>query len=75
MSDSASQNGRTRVAASDVPMMLDILLTNSENVADLMRQFSRLFGELADAVYDEDEKTLRELLERAAQVRRHWGKE
>jgi prephenate dehydrogenase len=60
----------TRVAASDVQMMLDILLTNSENVADLMRQFSRLFGELADAVYDEDEKTLRELLERAAQTRR-----
>lgn len=65
----------TRVAASDVPMMMDILLTNSENVADLMRQFSRLFGELADAVYDEDEKTLRALLERAAHTRRHWGKE
>ena len=65
----------TRVAASDVPMMMDILLTNSENVADLMRRFSRLFGELADAVYDEDEAQLREILERAAQVRRHWGKE
>ena len=65
----------TRVAASDVPMMLDILLTNSENVADLMRQFSRLFGELADAVYDADEKTLRELLERAAQARRTFQSE
>jgi prephenate dehydrogenase len=61
----------TRVAASDVQMMLDILLTNRENVADLMRRSARLFGELADAVYDEDEKTLRELLERAAETRRN----
>ena len=65
----------TRVAASDVPMMLDILLTNSENVANLMRQFSRLFGELADAVYGEDETVLREMLERAAQVRRNFQSE
>lgn len=64
----------TRVAASDAQMMLDILLTNSENVADLMRRYSRLFGALADAVYDEDEKTLRELLERAAQTRRNLNK-
>lgn len=60
----------TRIAASDVQMMLDILLTNSENVADLMRQYSRLFGDLADAVYDEDEGKLRALLENAAQARR-----
>lgn len=65
----------TRVAASDVTMMLDILLTNSENVADLMRRYSRLFGELADAVYDEDEKTLREFLERAGSVRQSWRTE
>lgn len=65
----------TRVAASDVQMMLDILLTNSENVADLMRKFSRLFGALADAVYDEDENTLREVLERAAQTRRAFQSE
>lgn len=60
----------TRVAASDVQMMLDIVLTNSENVADLMRQYSRRFGALADAVYDGDEKTLREWLEHAVQTRR-----
>ena len=38
----------TRLAASDAEMMLDILLTNSENVADLMRRFSRHFAMLAD---------------------------
>lgn len=65
----------TRVAASDVQMMLDILLTNSENVADLMRSYSRLFGALADAVYDEDENILREFLERAAQTRRNLNKQ
>lgn len=65
----------SRLAASDVPMMMDILLTNSENVADLMRQYSRLFGELADAVYDQDEIELKKILERAAHMRRNWGKE
>lgn len=60
----------TRIAASDVQMMLDIVLTNSENVADLMRQYSRRFGALADAVYDGDEKPLREWLEHAIQTRR-----
>jgi prephenate dehydrogenase len=62
----------SRLAASDVPMMLDILLTNSENVAHLMRSFSRRFAELADALYDQDEKTLRARLERAAELRREW---
>lgn len=62
----------SRLAASDVQMMLDILLTNSENVADLMRRYSRRFGELADAIYDQDEQTLRQMLERAASTRRDW---
>ncbi|MBI4672975.1 MAG: prephenate dehydrogenase [Chloroflexi bacterium] len=64
----------SRLAASDVQMMLDILLTNGENVAALMRQYARLFGALADAVYDADEKTLRELLGRAASKRQEWQK-
>jgi prephenate dehydrogenase len=63
----------SRLAASDVQMMLDILLTNSENVAHLMRAYSRHFGELADAIYDQEETLLREVLERAARVRRGWG--
>jgi prephenate dehydrogenase len=60
----------TRLAASDAEMMLDILLTNSENVADLMRRYSRHFATLADLIYDEDEEALRALLEAAAQKRR-----
>lgn len=62
----------TRLAASDVQMMLDTLLTNSENVADLMRAYSRRFGDLADALYNADEAALRTMLEQAAAVRRNW---
>ncbi len=60
----------SRLAASDVDMMLDILLTNSENIADLMRRYSRRFAELADLIYDEDEAELRARLESAAARRR-----
>ncbi len=60
----------SRLAASDVDMMLDILLTNSENIADLMRRYSRRFAELADLIYDEEEAELRARLESAAKARR-----
>jgi prephenate dehydrogenase len=60
----------SRLAASDVTMMLDILLTNSENVADLLRRYSRALADLADAIYDEREELLRERLEAAAARRR-----
>jgi prephenate dehydrogenase len=63
----------TRLAASDAEMMLDILLTNSENVADLMRRFSRHFARLADLIYDEDEEALRAALEAAATKRQELG--
>jgi prephenate dehydrogenase len=69
---SSGYRDTSRVAASDVQVMLDILMTNGENVADLMRAYSRRFGELADAIYDQDEDTLREVLERAAKARRDW---
>lgn len=62
----------SRLAASDGQVMLDILLTNSENVAHLMRSYSRRFGELADAIYDQDEELLREMLDSAAKARRDW---
>lgn len=62
----------SRLAASDVQMMLDILLTNSENVADIMRGFSRRFGDLADALYNGDENALRAMLEQSATIRRSW---
>ncbi len=60
----------SRLAASEVDMMLDTLLTNSENIADLMRRYSRSFAELADLIYDEEEAELRVRLEGAAARRR-----
>jgi prephenate dehydrogenase len=60
----------SRLAASDVEMMLDILLTNGENVADLMRLYSRHFARLADMIYGEEEEELRAVLEAAARKRR-----
>lgn len=63
----------TRLAGSDAEMMLDILLTNGENVADLMRRFSRQFAALADLVYAGDEGALRSVLDRVAQRRRALG--
>lgn len=69
---SSGLSDTSRLAASDVQMMLDTLLTNSENVADLMRAYSRRFGDLADALYNGDEAALRAMLEQAAAVRRNW---
>lgn len=69
---SSGYRDTTRVAASEVNMMLDVLLTNGENIAELMREYSRRFGELADAIYDENEAALRDLLDEAAAERRSW---
>ena len=60
----------SRLAASDTTMMLDILLTNGENVVGLLRDCSRRLAGLAQLVEDGDEQTLRILLERAAASRR-----
>lgn len=62
----------TRVAASDEQMILDILMTNRENVVAQMREYARRFGEFADALADGDEAALRARIERAAQTRRAW---
>jgi prephenate dehydrogenase len=59
----------SRLAASDVTMMLDILLTNRENVTDLMRACSRQLNHLADLIASGNETTLRTKLERAATKR------
>ncbi len=59
----------SRLAASDIEMMLDILLTNSENVAGLMRAYSRHFAELADLIYEQDEKAVQAILQNAATKR------
>ena len=52
-------------------MMLDILMTNRENVARMIRACSSHLSELADQIETGDESTLRVHLESAAASRRH----
>jgi prephenate dehydrogenase len=52
----------SRLAASDVTMMLDILLTNRAAVGDMLRQAGAHLGHLADLLAVGDEDNLRALL-------------
>jgi prephenate dehydrogenase len=60
----------SRLAASDTTMMLDILLTNHENVASVMRVYSRHLDELAELIDRRDETALRAILQNGAERRR-----
>ena len=60
----------SRVAASDVTMMLDILLTNHEAVQALLGLARQQLDTLAQALAQGDETTLRRLMETAAAQRR-----
>lgn len=60
----------SRVAASDVTMMLDILLTNPAAVGELLRTTQSQLDQLAQAIESGDETGLRTMLERAARQRR-----
>lgn len=60
----------SRVAASDVTMMLDILLTNATAVEQMVRLAQNQLDRLAQALTAGDETTLRQLLEQAAEQRR-----
>ncbi len=60
----------SRVAASETSMMLDVLLTNSDLVADLLSSYSARLAELADLIRQRDESALRILLQAAAEKRR-----
>ena len=64
----------SRVAASDVRMLLDILLTNREAVLDAVDDFLGRLTELRDILAREDEEDLSERLLSVAQARRDWGK-
>jgi prephenate dehydrogenase len=52
----------SRLAASDVTMMVDILLTNRAAIGDALRQASAHLGRLADLLAVRDEESLRALL-------------
>jgi prephenate dehydrogenase len=60
----------SRLASSDVDMMLDILLTNREAVVDWLAQYAGQVDRLSSALNAGDEPHLRELLASAQQKRR-----
>jgi prephenate dehydrogenase len=60
----------SRVAASDVTMMLDILLTNRVAVGQMVGLAQAQLAQLAEALAAEDEQTLRKLLEKASRQRK-----
>ncbi len=60
----------SRVAASDTTMMLDILLTNRENIAALVRDAAHRLEELAGLLDAGNESDLRLCLEQSALKRR-----
>jgi prephenate dehydrogenase len=64
----------SRLAATDVTMMIDILLTNRENVVGLMRAGSRQLNHLADLIENRNENALRATLDRVATKRRELFK-
>jgi len=60
----------SRLAASDVTMMLDILLTNREEVAGMLGRLRRELDELARLLEAKDERGLRRVMEAARERRR-----
>ena len=60
----------SRVAASDVTMMLDILLTNREAVGQMIAIAQAQLDQFAGALAAGDEDALRQLMEQAAQQRK-----
>jgi prephenate dehydrogenase len=59
----------SRLAASEVTMMLDILLTNRSPVAEMLQRFGQHLEELAALLEGRDQVRLRHLLESARQRR------
>ena len=57
----------SRLAAGFTPMMLDVLLSNRENVLEAARRFRRELDTLETALRQGDEGALRESLERSVQ--------
>ncbi|MGE5141322.1 MAG: prephenate dehydrogenase [Rudaea sp.] len=62
----------TRLAASDASMMLDILLTNPDNVSGLARLCSERLAEFANLVEQGKEAELRAILQDVSRRRRTW---
>jgi prephenate dehydrogenase len=56
-----------RLAPSSLPMMLDILATNGDNVLESLRRFRQAMDQLEAALLDEGQETLQALLLRGAE--------
>ena len=59
----------SRLAASDVRMMLDILLTNREEVVEMCGRLREILDELARLLESEDEQALQRMMEAARRRR------
>ena len=59
----------SRLAASDVTMMLDILLTNRQAVGETLSRFARQLDAIAHLLEANDEEELRSLMEQAQKSR------
>jgi len=60
----------SRLAASEVTMMLDILLTNRENILTALQKFDRALESLSYLLKESRESTLHDWLEEACEERR-----
>jgi prephenate dehydrogenase len=60
----------SRLAASDVRMMLDILLTNRQGSAEMLSRFREKLDELHRFLESEDERALQQMMEAAQRRRR-----
>jgi prephenate dehydrogenase len=63
----------SRLAASDVTMMLDILLTNREAVLAALQDYAGQLGHLAGLLAGDDEEKLRSALQAIAARRKGWA--
>ncbi len=63
----------SRLAASNVTMMLDILLTNRDAILDTLAVFRSQLDDVENALRSADEDTLRGILASARQTRLDWN--
>jgi len=52
----------SRIAGSDIDMMIDVLLTNRQEICSAVAAFQGRLGQLAQSIAEEDESALREVL-------------
>jgi len=59
----------TRLAASDVTMMLDILLTNRQTVGEMLSRFARQLDAIAHLLEADDEQALKLKLQKSSRLK------